>query len=46
MKILSDKELQKKFSKASLEIASEHDLEKTIDKFLNIYNKVIEQATN
>ena len=39
--ILSDKELQKKFSKASLEIASEHDLNKTIDKFLNIYNKVI-----
>lgn len=45
-KILSDKELQKKFSKASLEIASEHDLEKTIDKFLNIYNKVIKEATN
>ena len=44
-KILSDNELQKKFSKASLEIASEHDLEKTIDKFLNIYNKVIKEAT-
>ena len=43
-KILSDKELQKKFSKASLEIASEHDLEKTIDKFINIYNKVIEST--
>ena len=40
-KILSDKELQKKYSEASLKIASEHDLEKTIDKFLNIYNKVI-----
>lgn len=39
--ILSDKELQKKYSKASLEIAAEHDLEKTIDKFLNIYNRVI-----
>ena len=39
--ILSDKELQKKYSKASLEIAAEHDLEKTIDKFLNIYNKVL-----
>ncbi len=39
--ILSDKELQKKYSKASLEIAAEHDLEKTIDKFLNIYSKVI-----
>lgn len=44
-KILSDKDLQKKFSGASLEIASEHDLEKTIDKFLNIYSRVIEQAT-
>ncbi len=43
-KILSDKELQKKYSKASLEIASEHDLEKTIDKFLNIYSKVIEST--
>ena len=40
-KILSDKELQKKYSEASLEIASEHDLEKTIDKFLNIYSRVI-----
>lgn len=40
-KILSDKELQKKYSKASLEIASEHDLNKTIDKFLNIYSRVI-----
>jgi glycosyltransferase involved in cell wall biosynthesis len=39
--ILSDKELQKKYSKVSLEIAAEHDLEKTIDKFLNIYSKVI-----
>ena len=39
--ILSDKELQKKYSKASLEIAAEHDLEKTIDKFLNIYAKVL-----
>ena len=39
--VLSNKELQKKYSKASLEIASEHDLNKTIDKFLNIYNKVI-----
>jgi glycosyltransferase involved in cell wall biosynthesis len=42
--ILSDKELQKKYSKASLEIAAEHDLEKTIDKFLNIYSKVIEST--
>lgn len=39
--ILSNKELQKKYSKASLEIAAEHDLEKTIDKFLNIYAKVL-----
>lgn len=45
IKILSDKELQKRFSKASAEIASEHDLEKTIDKFLNIYQRVIKKAT-
>ena len=40
-KILSDDKLREKFSKASIEIASEHDFEKTLDRFINIYNKVI-----
>lgn len=41
-KILSDKKLQGKFSKKSLEIAKEHDFEKTLDKFINIYNRVLD----
>jgi glycosyltransferase involved in cell wall biosynthesis len=41
-KILSDKKLQEKFSKRSLEIAKEHDFEKTLDKFINIYNRVLD----
>ena len=40
IKILSDKRLREKFSKASIEIASEHDFERTLDRFINIYNKV------
>ena len=40
-KILMDDKLQTKFSKKSLEIANEHDLERTLDKFVNIYNRVI-----
>ena len=40
VKILSDAELQKKFAENSVKIASEHDLEKTIDKFINIYQKL------
>ena len=40
-KILTDDKLREKFSKASLKIAAEHDFEKTLDKFINIYNKVI-----
>lgn len=40
-KILSDSVLREKFSEKSIEIASEHDFEKTLDKFINIYNKVI-----
>ena len=39
-RILSDRELRKKMSSKSVEIASEHSLDKTIDKFLEIYNKV------
>ena len=41
VKILSDDKLREKFSKKSLEIASEHDFEKTLDRFINIYNKVL-----
>jgi glycosyltransferase involved in cell wall biosynthesis len=43
VKILSDKDLQEKFSENSVKIASEHDLERTIEKFINIYNKVIDK---
>ena len=39
-KILSDPRLLGQMSKKSIEIASEHDLEKTIDKFIEIYQKV------
>ena len=38
--VLSDKELRNKMSKKSLEFASEHDLGRTIDKFINIYSRV------
>lgn len=41
-KILSDDKIKAKFSEKSIEIAHEHDFEKTLDKFINIYNKVIE----
>ncbi len=41
VKILSDSNLRSKFSKKSIEIAGEHDFEKTLDKFENIYRKVI-----
>ena len=40
-KILSDQNLREKFSQNSLKIASEHDFEKTLDKFINIYHRVI-----
>ena len=40
-KILSDDKLRKEFSKNSITIASEHDFEKTLDKFINIYRRVI-----
>ena len=44
VKILSDDKLREKFVKRSVEIANEHDFEKTLDKFINIYNKVIHKA--
>ena len=45
-KILSDDELRKEFSKKSIEIAHEHDFEKTLDKFENIYRQVIDIKNN
>ena len=39
-KILTDDKLRVKFSQKSIKIAAEHDLEKTLDKFINIYNRV------
>ena len=43
--ILSDIKLRQKFSKNSVKIASEHDFEKTLDKFINIYNRVITKTS-
>ena len=40
-KILSDDSLRKKMATKSVEISREHSLERTLDKFLNIYEKVI-----
>lgn len=39
-KILDDAELRRKFAEKSVEFANEHDFEKTLDKFENIYKKV------
>lgn len=41
-KILTDDILRAKFSKKSLAVAKEHDFETTLDRFINIYNKVTE----
>ncbi|MBP5204769.1 glycosyltransferase family 4 protein, partial [Candidatus Saccharibacteria bacterium] len=41
VKILTDAKLSKDFAKKSAEIAKEHDFEHTLDKFENIYRKVI-----
>ncbi|MBR0372355.1 glycosyltransferase [Candidatus Saccharibacteria bacterium] len=41
VKILTDKKLREKFSENSIKIAKEHDFETTLDKFINIYRKVI-----
>ena len=42
--ILSDDKLRAKFAEASVKIAHEHDFEKTLDKFINIYNRVIKES--
>ena len=39
-RILTDKDLREKMSAESVKIANEHSLDKTIDKFLEIYQKV------
>ena len=39
--ILEDDKMRKRFSSASEKIAHEHDFEKTLDKFINVYNRVI-----
>lgn len=39
-KILTDRKLRKQMSEESIEIAKEHSLDNTIDKFLEIYQKV------
>lgn len=41
VKLLSDESLRQKYAKKSLEIAHEHDFEQTLDRFTNIYNKVL-----
>ena len=43
VKILSDTKLREKFSKNSVKIAGEHDFEKTLDRFINIYHRVIDK---
>ena len=42
VKILSDGELREKFAVESVKIAHEHDFERTLDKFINIYQRVID----
>ena len=44
-RLMSDTKLRKKFAAKSLEIAKEHDFETTLDKFENIYRKVIRNNT-
>ena len=41
--ILMDEKLRKEFSKKSLEVAKEHDFNTTLDRFINIYKKVVEK---
>jgi glycosyltransferase involved in cell wall biosynthesis len=40
-KILTKDEFRAKYSRESVKIASEHDFERTLDKFENIYKKVV-----
>ena len=43
VKIMSDDKLREKFAKQSVEVAHEHDFEKTLNKFINIYQKVVQK---
>ncbi len=45
-KIMNDKAIMKKYGEASLEIAREHNFEKTLDAFINIYNRVISSRSS
>lgn len=42
-KILMDEKLRERFAKNSIEIASKHDFERTLDSFINIYRRVIKE---
>ena len=42
-KILADNELRAKFARASVKIAKEHDFEKTLESFENIYARVVKK---
>ena len=44
VKILSDGKKRERFVKNSIKIANEHDFEKTLDRFMNIYNKVTQDS--
>lgn len=41
VKILSDKDLQKKYSEASIEVSKKHDLNRTLKRFEEIYHEAI-----
>lgn len=45
VKILSDKDLQKKYSKESIEISKMHDLNHTLSRFEEIYHEAIKLKT-
>ena len=45
VEILSDGKKRERFAENSLKIASEHDFEKTLDKFINIYKCVIDKKS-
>ena len=41
VKILNDKDLQKKYSEASIEVSKKHDLNRTLKRFEEIYHEAI-----
>jgi glycosyltransferase involved in cell wall biosynthesis len=43
LKIISDPAMQKRFGEESVKIASEHDLDKTIRRYEQIYKSVIKK---